>query len=101
MYEMLAVTSSVFRVMMFHHRGKIITIDPLTYYEKKTLPAPNSVLAFISSSYEWITTYTELILGQFQSETLLGTFSRDPPMIEDIYPTIGASLCMVTSSNTP
>lgn len=31
MYEMLAIASSVFRIMMFPHEGKVITIDQLTY----------------------------------------------------------------------
>lgn len=36
MYEMLEITSLVFKTMMFPHDGKVITIDQLTYYEKAT-----------------------------------------------------------------
>lgn len=60
MYEMLVVSSSIFRVMIYPHDGKIITIHKITYYEKITLPAPDDVLPFISYSHEWITTYTEI-----------------------------------------
>ena len=44
MYVMMAVTSSVFRIMMSPHDGKIITIDQLTYYEKRTTTTPDGVL---------------------------------------------------------
>lgn len=55
MYEMVAVTSSMFRIMMSPHERKIITIDQLKYYEKATLPTPGSVLPLVSSSHELIT----------------------------------------------
>jgi len=61
MYEMPEVASSVFRTMMFPHDGKFITIDKLTYYEKKTSPTPIGVFPLLSQ--EVVTTYTELILG--------------------------------------
>jgi len=47
MYEMLVVASSVFKVMMFPHDGKTITIDWLTYYGKKILPVPDGVIPLV------------------------------------------------------
>lgn len=60
MYNTLAVTSSGFRIMMFPHNEKIITIVQLTYYVKTTSPTPGSVFPLFSSSHELITTYTKL-----------------------------------------
>lgn len=79
----------------------IITIDQLTYYVKMTSLAPNDVLLLLSYSHEFITNYTKLNPGQFKPLTLLGTFSGDPPVIEEIPPNTRASMCMMTSSNTP
>lgn len=86
---------------MFPHDKKIITIDQLTYHDKMTSPAPDSVLPLVSSSHELITTYTELSPIQFKPTTILGTFPWDLPVIDEIYPNIGAPVCMMTSSNTP
>nr|KUM47562.1 hypothetical protein ABT39_MTgene5748 [Picea glauca]QHR87673.1 hypothetical protein Q903MT_gene1685 [Picea sitchensis] len=33
MYAMKAIASSVFRMMMFPHNGKIVSLDQLTYYD--------------------------------------------------------------------
>lgn len=96
MYEMSAVVSSVFRVMMFPHDGKMITIDQLTYYEKKTLTTPDGVLPFIGSSPELVTTYTEFGPIQFEPATLLRTFPGDPLVIEDTPPDTGAPMCMMS-----
>lgn len=97
MYEILVDTSSVFKIMMFPHDEKIITIDQFTYSVKVTLLAPDDVLPLVLSSHELITTYTELSTGQCKSSTLLGIFPGDPSMIEEISPTTGAPMCMMTS----
>lgn len=101
MHKMLAVASSVFQVMMSSHDRRIITIDQLTYYEKKAISALDGVLPFISSSHEWITTYAEHNQCQFKPPTLLGTFPRNPPVIKDISPTTRELVCMMSSSNIP
>lgn len=86
--------------MMFPCDEKIITIDQLTYYEKKTLTAPDGVLPFIRSSSELVTTYTEFIPDRFNASTTLRTFPGDPPMIEDIPLVSGALVFMMSSPNT-
>jgi len=98
MYEMLAVASLMLRIMMFPHEGKVITIDQLTYSEKATSPTPDGVLRLVSQ--EVVTTYTKFSPGQFKPSSLLGTFPRDPPIIQEIVPSTGAPVCMMTSSNT-
>lgn len=76
MHKMLAGAWSVFRVMMYPHDRKTITIYQLTYYEKKVISTPDGVLPFVSSSHEWITTYVEHNQCQFKPPTLLRTFPR-------------------------
>lgn len=83
MYEMKVVASSLFKVMIFPHGGKIFTINQLTYYEKKTLNSSDVVLPFVRSSPVLITTYTEFGPGQFKTATLLGTYPINPSMLED------------------
>lgn len=100
MYEMLAATSTVFRIMMFPHKGNIITIDQLTYYEKATLPTPDVIFPLILSSHEVITTYTKFSLSQFKPSTLLGTFPGDTLVRRELVPNTRALVCMMTSSNT-
>lgn len=71
---------------MFPHDEKIITIDQLTYYEKNTLTPPNGVLTIITSSLKLVTNYSEFGPNKFIPSTLLGKFTRDPPLIEYIHP---------------
>jgi len=99
MYEILAVASSMFRIMMCPHEGKIITIYQLTYYEKTNLPIPDDIFPLVSSSHVVITTYTELSLDQFKPSTLLGTFPGGPLVRQELVPNTGAPVCMMTSSN--
>ena len=33
MYSMRAVASTVFHLMMFHHKGKLVMVDQLTYHD--------------------------------------------------------------------
>ena len=44
MYAMEAFTSSLFRIMMFPHNGKIITIYQLTYHEPGAKGPPNNII---------------------------------------------------------
>jgi len=81
-YAMIVVASSVFRIMMFPHDGKIITVDQLTYYKKKTSNTPNGMLPFVGSSPKLITTYIEHRPGLFKPSTLLVTYPRDLPLLE-------------------
>lgn len=44
---------------MFPCDGKIVTVDQLTYYEKKISTTHDGVLDFIGSSLDLISTFTE------------------------------------------
>lgn len=81
MYAMTTVASSVFWLIMFPHHTKIITIEQLTYYDKNTSNTPDSVLPFIGSSPELITTVTEHGPELFKPSTLLGTYPRGTPLL--------------------
>jgi len=84
--------------MMFPHDGKIVIIDQLTYYEKRTSSTPNCVLPFVGSHTEVITSFTEAGPGIFKTSSLLGTYHSDPPLIEA---TPATPICMMSSLNTP
>ena len=49
MYTMRAVASTVFHLMMFHHEGKIMTVDQLTYHDPQGLMAPTNVIPTINT----------------------------------------------------
>jgi len=93
---MIAVVSSVLYIMMFPYKGKIITFDQLTYYEKQTPTTPKGVLPLITSHSELIPSYTEASPGIFKASSLLGTHPREPSLIEHV-PI--ALVCMMNSSN--
>ena len=57
MYAMTMVASSIFRVMMFLHEDKIITIDQLTYYENKPMNVMDIVLPYVDTNTKMITRY--------------------------------------------
>lgn len=91
MYDMKVVASSVFTVMMFPHDGKILTIDQLTYYEKKTLTAHDGVPPIVTSSPKLITTYSKFRTRQFKPSMILETYLGDQAMLEDTPLATGAS----------
>ena len=49
MYAMQAVVSTVFRLMMFPHEGKIVTVDQLTYHDPQGLTTPANVIPTITT----------------------------------------------------
>ena len=49
MYAMRAVTSTVFHLMMFPHKGKIVLVDQLTYHDPQGLTALANVLHTITT----------------------------------------------------
>ena len=46
---MRAVASTIFRLMMFPHEGKIVTIDQLTYHDMQGLTVPTNVITMINN----------------------------------------------------
>ena len=50
MYAMRAVASTVFRIMMFPHEGRVVKVDQLTYYDPKAAATPENVLPMIEQT---------------------------------------------------
>ena len=50
MYVMKVVASSIFRLMIFPHDGKIIKLDKLTFYDPKGPPCLENVLPMIDNT---------------------------------------------------
>lgn len=78
MYAMSIVASFVFKIMMFLHDGKIVTVEKITYYEKNISTTPDGVLPFVGYSLDLMTTFTKFKPTQFKPSTLLGTYPGDP-----------------------
>ena len=49
MYTMRAVASTIFRLMMFPHKGKIVMVDQLTYHDPQGLMAPANIIPTINT----------------------------------------------------
>jgi hypothetical protein len=94
MYIMKAVASSVFRVMMFPHNGKIITIDQVSHYELNHSSNIDNILPLFhtnSNAYPLI----EMGLGIFKDPSLLGTYHGAPPLIHP-----STQVCVISSDGT-
>ena len=49
MYAMQAITSTVFHLMVFPHKAKIMTVDQLTYHDLQGLTAPTNIIPTINT----------------------------------------------------
>jgi hypothetical protein len=103
MYAMKAVSSSVFRTMMFPHNEKIVTIDQLTHYEPNHYTNIDNILPLVCTSSDAFSVI-EIGPGVFKDPSLLGTFHGAPPLLS---PSISTQVCVVFSNgidigdNTP
>ena len=62
MYVMRDVVSIVFCLMMFHHEGKILTVDQLTYHDLQGLTTPANVIPTINTiDLQGMTTHDNVI----------------------------------------
>ena len=76
-YAMNDVVSSIFRLIMFPHKGNIIKIDQLSYYSSN--PASTDSIQHIGKS---IIPYKDVGVCLIKDSTLLGTFSLPPPNVQ-------------------
>ena len=49
MYNMRAIASIIFHLMMFPHEGNIVMVDHLTYHDPQGLMAPSNVIPTITT----------------------------------------------------
>jgi hypothetical protein len=96
MYAMRAVASSVFRMMMFPHNGKIITIDQITHYEPNHSTNIDNILPIIHVSPKDFPV-TNIGPGLFQDPSMLGTCQGAPPFLN---PSFLAQVCVVSYKGT-
>ena len=57
MYAMSTIASSVFHIMMFPHKDRIITIDQLTHTEKRPLTNTDMVLPYVDIATDGLLQY--------------------------------------------
>ena len=91
---MKATTSSMFRMMMFPHNGKIITIDQITHYDPNHSAKIDNILPLIPTSSD---AYPLISMGPkiFKDPSLLGEYHGAPPLIHPL-----AQVCVLSSNGT-
>jgi hypothetical protein len=94
MYTMKAVASSVFQTMMFHHNGKIVTIDQVSHYEPNPSANIDNILPLIHTNHD---TYPLIEMGPgiFKDPSLLGTYHGAPPLLHP-----SNQVCVILSNGT-
>jgi hypothetical protein len=94
MYAMKAVTSSIFRAMMFPHNEKIITINQVSHYEPNPSANIDNILPLIHTSHD---AYPLIKMGPgiFKDPSLLGTYHGAPPLLHP-----SNQVCVVLSNRT-
>jgi hypothetical protein len=94
MYAMKAVSSSVFRTMMFPQNRKIITIDQVSHYEPNPSANIDNILPLIYTNHE---AYPLIEMGPriFKDPSLLGTYHGAPPLLHP-----SNQVCVVSSKGT-
>jgi hypothetical protein len=94
MYAMKAITSSMFRTMMFPHNGKIITIDQVSHYEPNPSSNIENILPFVHTNPD---AYPLIEMGPiiFKDPSLLGTYHGAPSLINP-----STQVCVVYPNRT-
>jgi hypothetical protein len=92
MYTMKEVASSVFRMMMFPHNRKIITIDQVSHYEPNPSSNIDNILPFVHTNLD---VYPLIEMGPniFKDPSFLGTYHGAPPLIHP-----SAQVCIISSN---
>jgi hypothetical protein len=96
MCDMKVIASFVFRVMMFPHNGKIVTIDQLTHYEPNNSTNIDNILPLVHTSSD-VFPVIDIVPGIFKDPSLLGTYHRVPPLLN---PSISSQVCVVSFNGT-
>jgi hypothetical protein len=69
---MMVVVSSVFRVLLFPHHGRIVTINQLAYYMPDLRTNTDTNVPFFGDS---MSAYLSVGAGMFKDSSLMGTFT--------------------------
>jgi hypothetical protein len=94
MYAMKAMASSVFRMMMFPHNEKIITIDQVSHYEPNPSSNVDNILPLVHTNFD---AYPLIDMAPriFKEPSLLGTYHEAPPLIHP-----STQVCVISSDGT-
>jgi hypothetical protein len=94
MYAMKVISSFVFRMMMFPHNGKIITIKQITHYEPNHSANIDNILPLVlTSSYDC--SLIDMGPNIFKNPSLLGAYHGAPPLLHP-----STQVCVVYSNET-
>jgi hypothetical protein len=96
MYAMKVITSSLFRMMMFPHNEKIITIDQLTHYEPNHSANIDNILPLVCTILDAFMVI-DMGPGIFKDPSLLGEYHGASPLL---HPSISSQVCVVSSNVT-
>jgi hypothetical protein len=94
MYAMKAISSSIFRTMMFPHNEKIITIDQVSHYEPNPCANIDNILPLIHMSHD-ANPLIEMGPGIFKDPSLLGNYHGAPPLLHP-----SNQVCIISSNIT-
>jgi hypothetical protein len=91
---MKAMASFVFRIMMFPHNGKIITIDQVSHYEPNHLTNIDNIMPLVHTISE---AYSLIDMGPviYKYPSFLGAYHGAPPLIHP-----SAQVCVICSNGT-
>ena len=93
---MCDIPSSIFRVLVFPHEKKLVTIDQLSYTQKGHLETSESNIPLIDHSHP-----TNEILGATMYTSLMGTFDMPAPINFSGSTSIGKNICTVVDRTDP
>jgi hypothetical protein len=89
---MKELASSVFRMMMFPHNGKIVTIDQITHYQPNHSANIDNILPLVRTSSDAYS-LIDMGLGIFKEPYLMGEYHGAPPLLHP-----STQVCVVSSN---
>ena len=94
-YAMCTIPSSIFRVLVFPHEGKLVIVDKLSYTRNGHLETIDSTIPLIDQSK-----LSNEILGVGKYTSLMGTFDIPAPITTGSK-SAGMSISRVVDRNDP
>lgn len=80
MYTMKVIYSSIYCTMSFPHNGKIVTIDPLTYYDPKFQVHSYNVISSMVGNHT-MPSLIEISPRVYKDSSLLGSYYVPPLLV--------------------
>ena len=95
-YAMCVIPSSIFRVVLFLHEGKLVIVDQLSYTQNGHFDTIESIVLLIDHSKS-----TNEILGVGMYTSLMGTFYIPSPTNYLGSTSVGKSISIVVDRTDP